>query len=226
MTTAETHTRGETATAHRVSLYGFLARVFSREVSRNFLSRIKNTNFKSVLYEIGLDLGQAFFDTPAVELLENLACEYTRLFYGPGKHISPYESVHNSKGENNSSLLCGESSVEIEKLVASLGLTYRPRYTGLPDHVCVQLELMQHMVQREQESLETDDSTAASRYLQLQKDLLQNHLVCWIPTFCDQVISLAELPFYREFARLTKAFIEFEMEELADVSRSLAQMGL
>jgi TorA maturation chaperone TorD len=222
MTTAEIHTGDESVTAHRASLYGFFSRVYSREVSPDFLNRIKNSDFKSVLSEIGLDLGQAFFDSPTAELLEDLACEYTRLFYGPGKHISPYESVHHSTGENSNTLLWGDSSVEIEKLVTSLGLTYRPSYTGLPDHISVQLELMQHMVQWEQESREGDDAVAASHYLQHQKDLLEQHLVCWIPKFCDQVIHQAKFPFYLEIARLTKAFIEFDMKELMIESHSLA----
>ncbi|GBE05880.1 hypothetical protein BMS3Abin10_01521 [bacterium BMS3Abin10] len=46
----------------------------------------------------------------------------------------------------------------------------------------------------------------------MEKKFIEEHLLKWIPIFCDKVITWAELPFYREMAKLTKFFIEFENE--------------
>jgi TorA maturation chaperone TorD len=50
--------------------------------------------------------------------------------------------------------------------------------------------------------------------LKTEKKFIEEHLVAWIPAFCDKVMRAAELPFYREMAALTKNFIEFEHREI------------
>jgi TorA maturation chaperone TorD len=46
----------------------------------------------------------------------------------------------------------------------------------------------------------------------MEKEFIEEHLIRWVPVFCEKVIREAELPFYREMAELTKNFIEFEKE--------------
>ena len=43
---------------------------------------------------------------------------------------------------------------------------------------------------------------------------IEEHLMRWIPIFCEKIMGEAALPFYRGMAEMTKNFIEFEKEDL------------
>jgi TorA maturation chaperone TorD len=199
---------------HRATIYGLLAAIYRQEVSSGFLKQIKDPQFLKVLSNLGIELNNGFFNKPEKELLEDLAVEYARLFLGPGKHISPHESVHHKKENAQSGQLWGESTAEVKKIIESSGLEYQPEYTGLPDHISVELEFMQQVLQREEQAWEAEDKEMAHRCLENEKKFIEEHLARWVPNFCEKVIQEADLPFYREMARLTQTFIEFEKEEL------------
>jgi TorA maturation chaperone TorD len=48
----------------------------------------------------------------------------------------------------------------------------------------------------------------------MEKMFIEEHLIKWVPVFCDRIISEAELSFYREVAKVTKNFMEFEKKEI------------
>ena len=198
----------------RGSIYGLLATVYRREMTSDLLHQIKDPQFLGVLSDLGIELNNGFFRKPDKELLEDLAVEYTRLFLGPGKHISPHESVHHKKEGTQSGQLWGESTAEVKKIVEASGLEYKTEYTGLPDHISVELEFMQHVVMREEQAWKDDDKETALLCQENGKKFVDEHLFRWIPKFCEEVITEADLPFYREMARLTRTFIEFEKQEL------------
>lgn len=45
------------------------------------------------LSAIDVDLGESFYNDPESELAEALVDEFTRLFIGPGRHISAHELI-------------------------------------------------------------------------------------------------------------------------------------
>jgi len=175
---------------------------------------MKDHRFREILSTLGMELNNGFFKKPEKELLENLAVEYAYLFLGPGKHISPHESVHHKKEGGQSGQLWGELTAEVKRIIESSGLEYKSEFTGMPDHISVELEFMQHVVQRETQAWEADDDKTALLCLKNEKIFVDEHLFRWIPEFCEKVIKTAESPFYREMARLTRSFIEFEKKEL------------
>jgi len=142
--------------------------------------------------------------------------EYARLFLGPGKHISPHESVHHQREGGQWGSLWGADTVEVKKLIESTGLEYQGSFKGMPDHISVEFEFMQQVTRREAEAWEAADSAAADACCRLEKKFIDEHLAQWVPGFCDKVIETAELPFYREMAALTRKFIEFESKEQAN----------
>jgi TorA maturation chaperone TorD len=198
----------------RSALYGFLAAIYRQEVSSDLLQHIKDPQLLGVLTKLGIELNNGFFKKPEKELLEDLAVEYAHLFLGPGKHVSPHESVHHKKENTQSGQLWGESTAEVKKIIESSGLEYQPEYTGLPDHISVELEFMQQVVLREEQAWQDDDKEAALLCLENEKKFVDEHLFRWIPEFCEKVIKEADLPFYREMAKLTRTFIEFEKQEI------------
>ena len=197
----------------RSTIYGFLAAIYRQEVSSDLLQQIKDPQFLGVLTQLGIELNNGFFKKPEKKLLEDLAVEYAHLFLGPGKHISPHESVHHKKEGVQSGQLWGELTAEVKKIIESSGLEYKTEYTGLPDHISVELEFMQQVILREEQARQADDKDMALLCLENEKKFIKEHLVRWVPIFCEKVIQEAELPFYREMAGLTKKFIEFERDE-------------
>ena len=197
----------------RSNIYGLLAAVFRQEVTSEFLRQIKDPRFLGVFSDLGLDLPGDFFQKPEEELLEDLAVEYARLFLGPGGHISPHESVHHQRADAQEAQLWGAVTVEVKKFIESAGLQYTPEYSGLPDHISVEFEFMGQVILHEARALQEGDEDGALYCMKIEKQFMDEHLICWIPTFCDKVVREAETPFYREMAALTKNFIEFEEEE-------------
>ena len=199
---------------HRSNIYGFLAAVYRQEVTSDLLEKFKDPQFLGVLSDLGIKLNNSLLKNPEAELLENLAVDYARLFLGPGKHISPHESVHHQKNNGQWGQLWGESTVADKKFIESSGLHYNSDYTGLPDHISVELEFMQQVTLREEQAWSEQDKDTALSCLKNEKKFIEEHLARWIPSFCEKVINEAELPFYREIAGLTKKFIEFEKNEI------------
>ena len=195
---------------HRSSIYGFLAAVYRQELTSELLQQMKTHRFQEVLFNLGVKLNNGFFQNSEKELLENLAIEYTRLFVGPGKHIAPYESVHHEKEGVQSGQLWGELTGQVKNIIESSGLEYKSEYTGLPDHISVELEFMQHVVQREAQAWEAGDDETALLCLKNEKKFVDEHLLGWIPDFCEKVSEAAEMPFYREMARLTRSLLSLK----------------
>ena len=210
---AELKDRAEQA-QQRSNIYGFLARVYRKELTLDMLARIKDPDFKEILSDMKVKLGDEFFSEPDAKLIEDYAEEYTRLFLGPGKHISPHESIHYERDDGDWGSHWGGSTVEVKKFVESLGLEYKETDRSIPDHISVELELMQKVIEKEKQAWSMKNGKDALHYLKIEKMFMEDHLSKWIPQFCDKVMADAELSFYREMAELTKGFVEFEKEEI------------
>ena len=48
----------------------------------------------------------------------------------------------------------------------------------------------------------------------MEKKFIDEHLMKWLPVFCAKIIFDAEILFYREMAKITRNFIEFEKDEI------------
>ena len=203
-----------TMARQRSDIYGFLAMVYRQEVNSDFLGQIKDPRFLGVLSDLGIQFDDDFFKKPEKELLEDLAIEYTRLFLGPGKHISPHESVQHQRAEGKWGQLWGDSTVEVKKFIETTGLEYQSDYKGLPDHISVELEFMQQLTLREEQAWEEEDMDGAASCRNIEKKFIEEHMVPWVSEFCEKIMQEAELPFYRDLAALTRNFIEFEKDEI------------
>ena len=202
----------------RSNVYGLLATIYHKELTTALLNQIKNPRFLKALSDEGVQLGDDILQRSDDELIEELAVEYTRLFLGPGKHISPHESVHHERDDGDWGRLWGKDTVLVKKFIETAGLEYKSGYTGLPDHISVELEFMHEVTKREARAWEEKDSDGAIYCLKIEKKFIEEHLVKWIPAFCDKVISGAELSFYREMAKLTRSFIELEEQEIDNLN--------
>lgn len=213
MADIETKDHGAVA-RHRSDIYGLLATVYGQEITSDLLEQIRAPQFLEALSVLEVEGIDGLMHKPEAELLEDLAVEYTHLFLGPGKHISPHESVHHQREDGQWGMLWGASTVEVKKFIEATGLSYKGDYKGMPDHISVEFEFMQQLILREEQAWMDEDAGKAAACRQIEKKFIEEHLIRWVPAFCEMVIQEAELPFYQAVATLTRSFIEFEMEEM------------
>lgn len=195
----------------RNGLYGLLAAVFRSELTGDILGHLLDSDFQQDLAAAGADV-DAFSSLKLAEApLDDLSLEFSRLFMGPGKHASPYESVHMG-GESGS--LWGPETSAVKKFIEQSGFAYDENYHGLPDHISVELEFMAHLTGVEAEAWRLRDSDRAINCVRFQKEFLGRHLARWAGLFSKKVALLAELPFYSTMAMLTRDFVEAENQAL------------
>jgi len=198
----------------RSAIYSMLAAVYRQELSSELLRQIKDPRFMGVLSDLGAEPMDDFFQKPEEKLLDELAVEYTRLFLGPGKHISPHESVHHQRSDGDWGKIWGAATVEVKKFIEATGLSFGDDYKGMPDHISVELEFMQQVTLREEQAWGEEDEEGALYCTKIEKKFIEEHLIHWIPIFCEKIIQDTELHFYREMAALTRNFIELEKKEI------------
>ena len=213
----EANTAARRAT-ERSNLYGFLATVYREEPTPEFLRHLRDPSFLQVLAAAGVILDQDLLSLPEEELVSELALEYTRLFLGPGKHVSPYASVHLPAGGGS---LYGAPTAAAKRFIESTGARYRPDYHGLPDHISVELEFMQQVVLAEAEAWDSQDPEQARKCVSIEKEFIDFHLAGWVPVFCEKVCQRAELSFYCEMAKMTQEFLRMERDELDETAQQV-----
>ncbi len=191
---------------NRSYYYGFLSTVYLQEPSREFVKSLRESNLLDVLDKSDLRFDKKINNDVSDKHLNDLVLEYTRLFIGPGKHISPYESVYRGNGD----ALWSETTVEVKNFIKSSGLEYSSNWSGLPDHIGVELELMQRLTCHEKEAWTRDDKETAIRCLEFEKRFIDEHLCQWVPIFCNKVKEETRTAFYGEMAELTRQFIDFD----------------
>ena len=197
----------------RSNIYGFLSSMFREEITAESLRQIKTPTIKEALTEMGLQY-DIFSQKDQDKLLEDLAVEYARLFLGPDKHISPHESIHHQRDDGDWGAHWGGSTVDVKKFIETAGLEYKQEYSGMPDHISVELEFMKEAAGREAQAIEEKDWEGALYCQKMEKKFISDHLIKWIPAFCDKISSQAEISFYGDLADVTKDFITLEFEEV------------
>lgn len=198
----------------RSEIYGLLAAVFREEPTEAFIKELRGPRLSGAFSDMQIDLGKKFYNDPGSEVEEALVLEFTRLFIGPDHHISAHESIF-TEADSGAGGLWGAKTVEVKKFIESTGLDYEPQFTGLPDHISVELEFMQKLTEWESDMWKQEDRNSAEYCLSVQRMFIEQHLSCWLPQFCDEVIAQAEIPFYRAMAELTKNYMEFEKQSIA-----------
>ncbi|MCP4288096.1 MAG: molecular chaperone TorD family protein [Gammaproteobacteria bacterium] len=195
----------------RSDIYGLLATIFRQEPGLALIRELRDPQLTGVFSDLGVDLGEAFCDTPETELVEVLALEFTRLFIGPSSHISAHESIF-AEMDNGISALWGQTTVAVKNFIETTGLDYKTEFTGVPDHVSVELEFMQKLSAWEADKWLQNEPDDAKFCQQVQRMFFEQHLMSWLPQFCDVVMEQADIRFYAAMAELTKNYLEFEQQ--------------
>ena len=210
----------------RRNCYGLLALVFRDAPTWEVIAQLRAPPLAEVLSRFGYDVTQDLAgELEAVT--ERLGEQYTQTLVGPGPHVSPYASVH----RGNEGQLWGDSTVWVNRFIEMTGLSFRNNWGSIPDHIAIELELMQRLTAHEAElwmhiaSAPSDDKGTLDKQLhqclQAQEDFLREHLCEWVPQFCRRVLEISTSLFYREMARLTKSVVLSDVEQVKAARNSL-----
>ncbi len=204
----------EMATA-RANVYGLLADVFREEPSGALLSKLGAPEFSGALHALDLSLDEIFGKSSQEQLVEDLALEFTRLFIGPGPHISPHESMHTEALFGEQKSLWSAQTVEVKKFMAAAGLKVDDSFGGMPDHLSAEFEFMQELLLKEAEAWANEEHELGANIFKIEKRFYEEHLSQWVSNFCDSVIDATGHPFYKQFSEVMKGFIDFELQNLS-----------
>ena len=191
----------------RQGLYRFFGRLLSREINQQLLDELRTPAFAAAMTGLGIRLDELTHDDDSI--LEQLAIEFTRLFLGPGKHVSPHESVQ--IGQNG--ILNDATTVQVSRFIEVAGYQFKTDSKRYPDHICSEFEFMEALIGKQAEALADGDLEETETSQMLQDEFIQRHLVHWVPQFCDEIEQSAKLPLYKAVGRAVSAFIKMENEQ-------------
>ncbi len=168
----------------------------------------------------GLAIIKEFLAKPEAkepEKLRNiLGVEFTRLFrgvspgYGPP---SPYEHVYRDEALRSGKRRSEEAPVnigEVLEIYHEAGTQFYKETSDLPDYIGIELEFMGYLIKRESECWRQKNRLDAVEYLKMEKKFLNEHLLLWIPDFCERIITEARVDFYRGLGLFIKDYLNFD----------------
>ena len=228
-----------TVNVSRERFYAFLSRLFAKEVDEEALNTIVTaqptihslaSSQEAEELKDGSRLLQDFIGQAGVlkgkekqDWITDLRAEYAALFLAVGM---PY------KGKER--LLTCESAYLgkhhtyydrpfflVKDAYKRSGFEKRKDYLEPEDHIAVELDYMANLCKQSQLSLEENNLEDTSRYLNLQKDFLRDHLLKWVPDLCKSLKETADSKLYKSLAYLTNGFISMEGEVVDELAETL-----
>lgn len=206
----------------RGNMYRFLSAAFLEPPGERLVAPLLEDGFLERLEEI--------FGAVAVEDLRcfvhgfqgeyaGLDQEFQGLFMVPlGRYVTPYEAVYRDEPEvgdtRGRGLLMGPSTLAVKRLYHEAGAAISDDFKDLPDHVGLELACMEFLCQAEARAWDKEDLDEMCRVRGLQRRLLEEHLLQWIPALCQRIRERAAGPLYRGIASLTEAYLHQEAEAL------------
>ena len=137
-----------------------------------------------------------FEDSP-----EEIRMDFVNIFLSPDNRLIPCESLYNySLGDRPR--LWGRAAAEVQEFYGAAGLVMGEEMSLMPDHISMEMLFMSYLIE--------------NGLSELQWKFLDEHLVKWIPEYCDEVRRHAGTVFYKEVANVLKEFILSEHELMSE----------
>jgi len=199
----------------RAVVYGAMTRLYLAPPEPEILIDVERTGFLQLMLEVGGEeagVGSLLVDS------DELSAEFTRLFLGPGHHVSPHASVYR-KDEPQSGELWGHSTGEVKRFMEHYGLTLH-QSAIIPDHIAVLFEFMQQVQMKVHELMTSDRPESETKVeidlaVQVERDFFNNYISGWIDSFLDAVEKANPCLFYAVLARFTRLFMANERSDLS-----------
>lgn len=198
----------------RQGAYQILARLWINEVDEDLRQGLKNTAFPQAPETPRLDNAyrglEGYLRDARPEVLKELASDYAVLCRGvnPRRGADPYESVH----LNPLGLMMQDEWEEIFRLYREAGFQRSAEAIESEDHLGIELECMARLCERSATACMPAQTKACQDSLRLQLQLLEGHLLLWVPRFAKAVIEIAKTEFYRSAAIITNEYLAMDAQ--------------
>lgn len=205
----------------RSLIYSLLARLYQERPSAGFFGSLYREKMLTGIFgetdcEAAKEAGLAMERELALVLADGghgltaLDEDFHLLFLGPGKLAAPpWESVYRSKEK----LTFGEHTLAVRAVYRSFGLEYARKNQEPDDHISTELEFMAWLCR--QAAAPLADGAQAPAYSQAQRGFLQDHLLAWVPAFCQDIQDNGRTVFFRQLAALTDAWLAYDCKTLS-----------
>lgn len=220
----------------RCNIYDFLSILLLKPPSEKLLASLCEPELLANLEEIFGEATLVHFREflkyfPAN--MEGTIQEYNDLFIVPlGEYVTPYEAVYREQreveGKPLNGLLMGKTTVAVQESYRQANVRVTEDFLELPDHAGLEISFMGHLCKKQVEAMNQADSKQVEKFLQMQKNFLQEHLILWIPGLCARIRENAHGPFYKGVAGLLEAFMLLEAEAIDKFGKngSHAKLGI
>jgi len=210
----------------RRNFYAFLYRMYVEAPRRELADDLVNQRFhfeELTSLDVNEEISQGFRllnefmekskGREVDALHEDLVREYTRLFIGPSRPpVEPYEAWWVS-GKR-----LGIPLVKVKRDYRKAGIVKSRDYAEPEDYIGFELKFMHYLCEEE---LSADTRERLKECLQLQREFLDEHILKWVPAFCDALYTYQRSDFYKGIAKLTKGFIRLEDMVVTDLVKSV-----
>jgi len=207
--------------SNRENLYRFLGRIYKVEMDQTLLDQIKEMSFPTECGEDEIGEGYRMIENYLQHLggdpLTDLAVDYARVFLGAGiagdDAAYPYESVYTSPKR----LIMQDARDQVLEIYRAKDLNKEEMLDFPEDHIALELEFMAYLCHETQDAIVAEDWPKISSCLKEQMDFLTQHLLNWVPAFCDDAEKFAGTDFYKAIAKVTNGYLRLERTILEDM---------
>ena len=147
-----------------------------------------------------------------------LAIEFTRLFGGISESYGgfpPFESVVREGRWGGDIVLAVTAAYADADIVPPLPVA------SPVDHLAAELRFLAIACHREGEAWQAGNTQAAMEWVHRERDFLDQHVLRWIPEYCEKAESIAKTAFYRALLALTPRACMLDREDIDTILESV-----
>ncbi len=156
---------------------------------------------------------------------QELAVDFTSTFVGAqayeGRSAVPYESVFRSE----SGLLMQEPRNEVYRTYKQAAIKLREGVDLPEDHISFEFEFLAILCDRTVEALDARDQGRAIGLLKAQATFIEDHILSWFDALADLANKMLTTRFYRGVLKITKGYLNVDMEAIQDLIAELEGTG-
>jgi len=138
-----------------------------------------------------LDAIKGDLELNSTESADEIRADFQSLFVYPGGRIPPLESLFLSRASI-------PPVTPVTEFYSGADLTIEEEFEMMPDHISLEFLFMSYLID--------------IKNIDLQSKFLEEHLMNWVPYYCEEVKREAQTLFYKEIAGTTADFLASEQD--------------